>query len=258
MGATLKEVWPAALALALCACTVENPDYSPDGSEPPAGDLMTKVDIAKCTPNAALGCKSGNTLLRCNAAGTGTRAESCPHGCNAKERRCNQCSPTWPPRCSGLTLYTCTAGGLIKSAKCPEDCKDGKCVGACTKKVFYIDKDKDGYGDAGKPTAACDAPPGYSTNKMDCNDENGEVRPGQSKFFDKPIPGTAGFDYNCDGKQEQRYTQKAKCKKQGKNCVGSGWGLFVPACGATGVWLDCVKYYSHCGEKIGARPQACR
>ena len=266
MGATIKKVWPAALCAVVCACTcactVENPGYSPDGrpgdGAAPAGDLMTKVDIKTCTPNAALGCKGSTTLLRCNAAGTGTRTESCPYGCNAKARRCNQCNPAWPPRCSGATLYTCTKDGDIKYVKCPDACKDGKCVSTCTKKVFYLDKDKDGYGDGGKPTAACDVPAGYSTNTMDCDDGNKDVRPGQSKFFDKPIPGTKGFDYNCDGQQEPRYPKKAKCKKQGKKCVGSGWGLFVPSCGNTGMWLECVKYGSHCGEKIGARSQACR
>jgi len=248
-----------------CACTVENPNFGMDGADVDDGsagaDLMTKTDIKKCKPNAFLGCKSGAVLLRCNSAGTGTRSESCTYGCNAKAKRCNQCSPGWPPKCVGDTLYTCTPDGKIKVVNCPDDCEEGKCEGKCTKKTYYRDADKDGYGDPKKKTSACDKPDGYATNGADCNDQNSSVRPGQKTFFNKPVPGTKGFDYNCDGKSEPRYPQKAKCKKQGSKCVGSGWGIFIPQCGQMGMWLECVKHDhgpNGCGEKIGGRSQPCR
>ena len=242
---------------------MENPDYGLDGDALDDGgstpvDLMTKVDITKCKPNAFLGCKSSVALVRCNAAGNGTRTETCPSGCNPKAGRCNQCSPGWPPKCVGDTLYTCTADGMIKSIKCPDDCEHGKCDGSCTKKTYYRDQDKDGHGDPKKKTAACDKPNGYTSNDEDCNDGNASVHPGQKSFFTKPVPGSNNFDYNCDGKNEPRYPDKAKCKLKGNKCEGSGWGLFVPGCGSTGMWLECVKHKNGCGEKIGARNQPCR
>ena len=260
-----RAFFPGLICVLACACTMENPDFGLDGGAPNDGwvgaDLMTKADIATCKPHAFLGCQSSVKLVRCNAAGTGTRAETCTYGCNAKAHRCNQCSPGWPPKCVGDTLYTCTADGLVKAVKCPDDCEQGKCESSCTKKTYYLDQDKDGYGDPQKKTSACDKPDGYASNGTDCNDHNSSVRPGQKSFFSKPVPGTNGFDYNCDGKMERKYPDKAGCKKQGKKCVGSGWGLFVPQCGQTGMWMECVKsdYGSKgCSEKIGARAQSCR
>ena len=245
------------------ACTVENPDFAMDGGAARelggvGADLMTRMDITACKTNAFLGCKTGVVLVRCNATGDGTRTESCPYGCNAAAGRCNQCDPTWPPRCAGDDLYTCTADGTVKIVKCPDDCKDGKCVTSCEKKTYYLDQDKDGHGDPQKKISACDPPSGTAANGDDCNDHNASVFPGQKTYFNKPIPGSNGFDYDCDGKAELKDAQKADCKKKGKDCEGSGWGLFVPACGGTGMWLECVKYYDKCGEKIGARSQSCR
>ena len=256
------------MAPLLTSCTIDNPGYSVDGeagaagdSGPPPVDLMTSLDIRKCVPGAFLGCKSATQLVRCNASGSGTRTESCPYGCNGTARRCNACGPAWPPKCVGSVLYTCSSSGQIKTRSCPAGCKDGTC-NSCTKKTYYRDLDKDGHGDPKAKLSACDKPPGHVTNGADCNDGNPDVHSSQTNFFSSPIPGSTGFDYNCDGKQEQRYpSTEKKCKRQGDKCVGSGWVVYVPPCGGSGVWLECVKVSwgrNNCGEKVGGRKQSCR
>jgi hypothetical protein len=68
------------------------------------------------------------------------------------------------------------------------------CAAACTFPEPAIrnpecpDKDKDGW-----PDSTCQGPAG------DCNDDDAEVFPGQTKFFPIPIKGTTSFDYDCSG-----------------------------------------------------------
>ncbi|MBN2799393.1 MAG: hypothetical protein JXX28_09625 [Deltaproteobacteria bacterium] len=68
---------------------------------------------------------------------------------------------------------------------------DNDAVDALT---FYADLDQDGYGDAGAPTAACEAPPGHVTNDADCDDTSALFHPGAAEA-DCADPA----DYNCDG-----------------------------------------------------------
>lgn len=46
------------------------------------------------------------------------------------------------------------------------------------RKIFYADKDGDGYGDASKPITAVAELPGYVSNNKDCNDNNAGAYPG--------------------------------------------------------------------------------
>jgi hypothetical protein len=77
------------------------------------------------------------------------------------------------------------------------DKKDNDCDGLIdegTTKTFYVDYDKDGYGDkfSTSTVQACTAPAGYSLNKLDCNDKNAAIRPGVADPKD-------GIDNNCNG-----------------------------------------------------------
>ena len=43
-------------------------------------------------------------------------------------------------------------------------------LGATGGRIWYIDLDRDGYGDAGQTIEACTQPEGYAENKWDCNE----------------------------------------------------------------------------------------
>ncbi len=60
-------------------------------------------------------------------------------------------------------------------------------------KIWYLDSDRDGYGNASFWVGQCTQPIGYVDNGMDCNDSDPDIHPGA---LDKP---GSGIDANCDG-----------------------------------------------------------
>lgn len=130
-------------------------------------------------------------------------------------------------------------GGSVDAPNCP---------GA---KRYYPDLDKDGFGDrasAGK--LACSKPAGYVDNKDDCADDDADIFPGQTKFFDKATQGNATqkFDYNCDGTEETESKLNAVlCNHKGlqiceKAFPKSWWSKEPPACGETKQFVIRCKY----------------
>ena len=82
----------------------------------------------------------------------------------------------------------------------------------CEKKPYYVDKDGDHFAGI-DPVMSC-VPLPEIWRPTDCHDDNADVFPGQTLFFDEPIPGRFfttkpghGWDYNCDGKVELEYTK---------------------------------------------------
>ena len=57
--------------------------------------------------------------------------------------------------------------------------------------TWYLDADGDGYGRPGEGVEACEAPPGYSGDDTDCDDEHAEAAPGVTEICD-------GLDNDCD------------------------------------------------------------
>lgn len=109
-------------------------------------------------------------------------------------------------------------------------CTEDRCAsGACSHAAFDGDKDGDG------PKAA--------TCGGDCHDGNATVNSKQTMFFDVPYTTTTGgssFDYNCDGFTTQKFPSKVSCSMG--SCTG--WLDAVPACGASGTWVDACTYWN--------------
>jgi hypothetical protein len=107
--------------------------------------------------------------------------------------------------------------------------------------------DCDGDGDRAA-TAACDHDGG------DCNDHDPLVNSKQTMWF--TVPGSNGWDYNCDTVNEYEYVPVLAC--DGFTCSAGGWTSTkpVPDCGMTSEYGVCNGY--PCSESLqGSRAQGC-
>lgn len=96
-------------------------------------------------------------------------------------------------------------------------CVGGSCTVACKKGYMhcaadgsdpcqpiakiYPDVDKDGFG-GGSGVSGCIQPSGWVSVGGDCNDQNPDVFPGQTKYFTSPYAASSSassFDYDCSG-----------------------------------------------------------
>ncbi|MCB9765525.1 MAG: putative metal-binding motif-containing protein [Alphaproteobacteria bacterium] len=59
-------------------------------------------------------------------------------------------------------------------------------------RIWYADRDYDGYGDPASPVEGCDQPPGAVANADDCDDSSASTWPGADDSCD-------GVDSDCDG-----------------------------------------------------------
>lgn len=154
---------------------------------------------------------------------------------------------------------------------------------------YYRDKDGDGYPDRNYPPRCLCGPDSssYYTYKepadpfsieWDCCDESDLTYPGSpalewsqyTGLYHWPTEPNAcnSFDYNCDGKEEKRYTYVARsCEKKGNvfTCHlpnGSGWDSGpAPECGETRPWAYNCKYNAGttgCKRETYVRVQECR
>ncbi len=87
------------------------------------------------------------------------------------------------------------AAEICDAADTDEDCdgraddEDPAVTGTTS---WYADSDRDGYGDSGASTAACDQPTGYVADSSDCDDGDASISPGATEVCD-------GADNDCDG-----------------------------------------------------------
>ncbi len=76
------------------------------------------------------------------------------------------------------------------------DPHDGTCVERLNltvcDDVWYPDRDGDGFGDAGSPVVACDAPTDHVADNTDCDDTEATANPGETEVCDD-------LDNDCDG-----------------------------------------------------------
>jgi hypothetical protein len=107
----------------------------------------------------------------------------------------------------------------------------------------YRDYDGDGFGDPDWAKHACagSTTSGYVDDNTDCDDGDKEANPDQDQFFAQPTLGKHNFDYNCDGTEEQEFSDAEACTWVPPGCEGAGWSGSVPACGQQGQFVDCLK-----------------
>jgi hypothetical protein len=101
-------------------------------------------------------------------------------------------------------------------------------------------------GSAGATSNACDRDAdGHDAEGAcggdDCDDQNPDVHPEQSKHFG--ARSSVDYDYDCDGKQEQEQMKAIICSELpiGDCTTEEGFLDTLPACGEPGVWGRCAK-----------------
>lgn len=147
------------------------------------------------------------------------------------------------------------AGGFCCSSACqsPNSCETGECL--CGGKTcstgqncitWFLDADGDGYpASSENDVIACaNAQPPNKLGRryynpafvpLDCDDDDPDAHPGQTKFFTKPGK-KVGWDYDCDGEVTQQYltgmalTQCSACKDPVTGICSVGFGLTPTSC----------------------------
>lgn len=128
---------------------------------------------------------------------------------------------------------------FVSSEKGRAQSEDGSCD---EPRTFFVDADRDGFGDPKSSVKACTAPAGHVEDGTDCADDEPRAFPGQKQFFATPRPdGT--FDFDCDGQSSVRLTLRASCEEnpETRHCAAtSGWDLKpsdkIPDCGQAAGW----------------------
>ena len=87
--------------------------------------------------------------------------------------------------------------------------------------VFYVDEDRDGFGDENQTVETCQLDVGLSTIAGDCDDTNANISPIENEFCD-------GTDNNCDGSVDEGVTSRFYLDTDGDS-FGSD-DNFVDAC----------------------------
>ncbi|MCB9618133.1 MAG: hypothetical protein H6721_28240 [Sandaracinus sp.] len=99
-----------------------------------------------------------------------------------------------------------------------DDNCDGVVDGADANALWYLDRDRDGYGDEGSPPIeSCEPQPARVPRGGDCNDEDASVRPGVRDVCDD-------VDQDCDGRIDEGGIRFAFFP----DADGDGWGVADP------------------------------
>jgi hypothetical protein len=139
--------------------------------------------------------------------------------------------------------------------------RDDDCDGFVDEGValrFYLDHDRDGFGDPADFVDACSAPVGRSPAAFDCDDADADVRPDQAAYFVRAAT-SGGYDFDCDRLESPRVdVAGAACA----GCTGMMelWETAVPPCGGSGTLVSCTWSSAEGCHEAGRRStaQECR
>ncbi len=82
---------------------------------------------------------------------------------------------------------------------------DDPTTGGCEEQLWYLDGDKDDFGQADETLSACEQPDGYAAQPGDCDDDNAAVNPGQAELCDQ-------LDNDCDELVDEHSEQNTMCQ----------------------------------------------
>jgi hypothetical protein len=158
----------------------------------------------------------------------------------------------------------CAACSPDNAAETACDGKDENCDGTLDEGLpttpYFLDCDGDGYlPEAPEEFGACSRPSspedcnsgkwllaGEETEGRDCSDLSAIAYPGSTGAGSVPVPGTNGFDYDCDG-DETRASATCPFAAAGGTCTVAQqlaehecFTGFAPQCGAEAPALRCV------------------
>tara|TARA_B100001750_G_scaffold244920_1_gene263322 strand:+ start:803 stop:1963 length:1161 start_codon:yes stop_codon:yes gene_type:complete len=157
----------------------------------------------------------------------------------------------------------------------PDDLVDSDCDGdddttAPPLEACYVDGDGDGFGDddTGVPLEedALVCPALLVPDGGDCNDADDSVNPGHGGYSGAPhcdAMMNCSFDWNCDGREERKYLDRASCLFSRRDeCEASeGWyQRRIPDCGEIARWATCHWTILGCLPEVAEEPrtQTCR
>ncbi len=137
---------------------------------------------------------------------------------------CTDCHPDGVETCDG------------QDNDCDGEVDEGEAVGSA---LYYLDADRDGYGDPDTEIAACEPPFEHVANADDCCDLDPATNPANTRWGTEP-DACGFFDHDCDGLESEQIPTLGDCEFDGSTCVmvGEGWVGFVPECGEEGSILD--------------------
>jgi len=224
-----------------------------DTCEPESGCLNALIDEDgdgyAATTLGACGLDCDDTKADIHPDAADPCGDTVDSDCDGKT---DDAAPDWYADCDGDGFAPASAqkqSSCSVPATAPSACADGKWIGKA---------------------------PGPGTT--DCADQSKDAYPRTTAEDSKAwqstaIPGattTVDFDYNCDGKEELRWTAKGVQKTGGCGLSGSGrymycsgasgWtGTTVPACGVSAEYTYCGKSgLLSCGRIIETKKQECR
>ena len=258
------------------APTCDVPETCSGSSATCPGDSFASSSVS-CQPQS---CSNGTLQPARFCAGTSascnfTAMVSCNgYQCNGTNCRTN---------CS--SIGDCVAGYFCNgSQQCevkrangqPCSNADNCSSGVCT--ASYVDADGDTYG-AGAAASFCGPiPSGRVAQTGDCCDSDANARPGQTGWFTTARIGCGGYDYDCSGGEQRRYTSLAVCTSVGgcatedRECQRDtstipGWKPGpAPGCGGSGTLVTgcavqsiCTVGQTQCNQvQTTNAPQECR
>jgi cysteine-rich repeat protein len=220
------------------------PDAEPDPGVDPEEDVETDSPGPDCgngEMDAGEECDDGNDV----------DGDGCDNDCTWSCERNWECADD--DFCTSdvcdVGSHSCTHAAIDCSDT--DDCTVDGCdpASGCTHERlpnWYRDGDDDGYGVFSDRQCAATAPEGYVADSGDCCDSDEDAYPGQTAWFTETTAcgtGYSGFDYDCSGYSERRWTTMGSCAHSGGGCVVTeGWtGSYAPYCGYGGTWISsCV------------------